>query len=90
MISVADSGIGISKSDLERVLQPFVQADNKLNRRHEGTGLGLSLVRSMIEVHGGTFKLESEVGIGTTATLTFPPERTAGPAPPSKSHEAAA
>jgi signal transduction histidine kinase len=87
-ISVADSGIGISKSDLERVLQPFVQADNKLNRRHEGTGLGLSLVRSMIEVHGGTFKLESEVGIGTTATLIFPPERIVTHA--NKSHEAAA
>jgi len=74
-ICVSDSGIGISKSDLERVLQPFVQADNKLNRRHEGTGLGLSLVRSMMEVHGGTFKLESEVGIGTTASLLFPLER---------------
>jgi len=90
MISVSDSGIGISKSDLERVLQPFVQADNKLNRRHEGTGLGLSLVRSMIEVHGGTFKLESDVGIGTTATLIFPPERIVANGRPNKSHEAAA
>jgi signal transduction histidine kinase len=90
IISVADSGIGISKSDLERVLQPFVQADNKLNRRHEGTGLGLSLVRSMIEIHGGAFKLESEVGIGTTATLVFPPERIGGTGRSRKSHDAAA
>jgi signal transduction histidine kinase len=74
-IHVSDSGIGISPSDLVRVLQPFVQADNKLNRRHEGAGLGLSLVRSMIEIHGGTLRLESEVGVGTTAILTFPPER---------------
>jgi signal transduction histidine kinase len=74
-ICVADSGIGISKADLERVLQPFVQADNKLNRRHEGTGLGLTLVRSMIEVHGGSLTLESEVGFGTKATLTFPANR---------------
>ena len=89
-ILVTDSGIGISKSDLERVLQPFVQADNKLNRRHEGTGLGLTLVRSMIEVHGGTFKLESEVGIGTTASLLFPPERVLKNARANKSQEAAA
>jgi signal transduction histidine kinase len=89
-ISVADSGIGISKSDLERVLQPFVQADNKLNRRHEGTGLGLILVRSMIEVHGGAFKLDSEVGIGTTATLLFPPERVATCVRPRESQGAAA
>jgi len=88
-ISVTDSGIGISKSDLERVLQPFVQADNKLNRSHEGTGLGLTLVRSMIEIHGGTFKLESEVGIGTTATLVFPPERTLPRLGPKASQDAA-
>jgi signal transduction histidine kinase len=90
VITVSDSGIGISSADLERVVQPFGQADNKLNRRHEGTGLGLTLVRSMIEIHGGTFKLESEVGIGTAATLTFPPERIAGPVRPDKSREAAA
>ena len=88
-ISVSDSGIGISKSDLERVLQPFEQADNNLNRRHEGTGLGLTLVRSMVEIHGGTFKLESEVGIGTTATLVFPPERILSKPRPSTSQDAA-
>ena len=74
-IHICDSGIGIAPSDLERVLQPFEQADNKLSRSHEGTGLGLTLVRSMIEIHGGTLRLESEVGVGTTAILTFPPHR---------------
>lgn len=74
-ISIRDTGIGIAKGDLVRVLQPFVQADNELSRRHEGTGLGLTLVNSMIAMHGGEFHLESEVGIGTAAILHFPPER---------------
>jgi len=74
-ISVRDTGIGIAKADLVRVLQPFVQADNELSRRHEGTGLGLTLVNSMIAMHGGKFHLESEVGTGTAAILNFPPER---------------
>ncbi len=74
-IVVRDTGIGIAKADLDRVLQPFVQADNELSRRHEGTGLGLTLVNSMIAMHGGQFQLESEVGSGTTAVLSFPPQR---------------
>jgi signal transduction histidine kinase len=74
-ISIRDTGIGIAKADLVRVLQPFVQADNELSRRHEGTGLGLTLVNSMIAMHGGEFHLESEVGTGTAAVLNFPPER---------------
>jgi signal transduction histidine kinase len=75
VLAVRDSGIGIAEADLERVLQPFVQADTTLNRRQEGTGLGLSLVKSMIEIHGGTLRLESAVGSGTSAELVFPPER---------------
>jgi signal transduction histidine kinase len=74
-LSVQDTGVGIAKADLARVLQPFVQADNKLSRQQEGTGLGLALVKAMIEIHGGSFKLESEPGKGTTARLTLPPER---------------
>jgi signal transduction histidine kinase len=74
-ISVRDSGIGIAEADLARVLQPFVQADNKLSRTHEGTGLGLTLVNAMVKIHGGSFRLESKVGHGTSAYLSFPPER---------------
>jgi signal transduction histidine kinase len=74
-ISVRDSGIGISDTDLARVLEPFVQGDNKLSRTHEGTGLGLTLVNAMIKIHGGSFRLESRIGHGTTASLNFPPER---------------
>jgi signal transduction histidine kinase len=74
-IVVRDTGIGIAKADLDRVLQPFVQADNELSRRHEGTGLGLTLVNSMVAMHGGRLHLESEIGSGTTAVLSFPPQR---------------
>jgi signal transduction histidine kinase len=81
-ILIRDTGIGIAKADLIRVLQPFVQGDNELSRRHEGTGLGLTLVNSMIAMHGGSFHLESEVGSGTTAVLGFPPERVGSVSPP--------
>ena len=81
-ISVRDTGIGIARADLDRVLQPFVQADNELSRRHEGTGLGLTLVNSMITMHGGRLHLESEIGSGTTAVLSFPPQRAGSLSPP--------
>ncbi len=73
--AVRDTGIGIPAEHLERVLQPFVQVENSLNRRHEGTGLGLSLVKAMAELHGGSFHLESEVGVGTTASVILPLHR---------------
>ena len=74
-IIVRDTGVGIAKPDLERVLQPFIQGDNALTRHHEGTGLGLPLVKAMVEIHGGSLCLESELGCGTTARLTFPTAR---------------
>jgi PAS domain S-box-containing protein len=75
-LSVADTGIGIAESDLARVMAPFGQADGSLRRRYEGTGLGLPLVRSFVELHGAAFELKSQVGSGTTATVMFPIERT--------------
>jgi len=75
-MSVSDTGIGIAEADLARVMEPFGQADGSLRRRYEGTGLGLPLVRSFVELHGATFALKSEVGVGTTATVVFPAERT--------------
>ncbi len=74
-IAVRDTGIGIAKADLPRVVQPFVQVDSSLSRRHEGTGLGLPLVVIMLRQHGGTLQLESELGKGTTARAIFPQER---------------
>jgi signal transduction histidine kinase len=74
--TVADTGIGIGDADLDRVLEPFVQAETTLGRRQEGTGLGLPLVKAMIEVHGGRLELKSELNKGTTVRLVFPPART--------------
>ena len=79
-ICVRDSGIGIAKENLEKVLQPFVQIDSALNRRHAGTGLGLPLVAAMMELHGGKLLLESAPGEGTAAALVFPWRRVVPPA----------
>jgi signal transduction histidine kinase len=75
VVAVRDSGIGIAPDDLDRVLEPFVQAETTLSRRQEGTGLGLALVKSMIEIHGGRLRLESTLGTGTSAELVYPAER---------------
>lgn len=74
-LSVADSGIGISESNLERIFEPFVQSDSGLSRRFEGTGLGLSLSRSLAELHGGKLTLHSQEGQGTCAILWLPMAR---------------
>src|SRR5262249_51748226 len=75
-MSVSDTDISIAESDLARVMEPFGQADSSLQRRYESTSLRLPLVRSFVELHGATFSLKSEVGVGTTATVVFPAERT--------------
>jgi signal transduction histidine kinase len=74
-LSVRDTGAGIDKADLARVILPFVQGESTLARRHEGTGLGLPLVKAMIELHGGRIELESVPKEGTTVRLIFPRER---------------
>ena len=71
-IAVVDSGIGISPEDLPRVLEPFIQADQPVAPRETGTGLGLPLTKSLVELHGGTFQLWSRVGFGTRAVLRLP------------------
>jgi PAS domain S-box-containing protein len=73
-LSVTDTGIGISAEDQKRVFRPFEQATDIHRRRvkHHGTGLGLALVKSMVELHGGTVRLSSEIGVGTSITIEFP------------------
>jgi PAS domain S-box-containing protein len=71
-LSVADTGIGIAAKDIAKVLEPFGQADNPLSRRQEGTGLGLPIVKALVEQSGGGFRLESKVDAGTTVTLRLP------------------
>lgn len=70
--SVEDNGIGISPEDLQRLFMPFTQADNSLTRQHEGTGLGLTLVQKLAELHGGGITVQSEVGKGSTFTVSIP------------------
>ena len=74
-ISVADSGIGIMPEDLNRVMRPFEQVDGALDHKNEGTGLGLPLSKVLVELHGGSLELTSEVGVGTTVTAYFPAHR---------------
>jgi signal transduction histidine kinase len=73
--SIKDTGTGIPPEHLDRVLHPFVQVDSSLSRRHEGTGLGLTLVKAMAELHGGSLRLDSAPGRGTTATVRLPLSR---------------
>lgn len=74
-LTVADPGIGIAAEDIERVTEPFYQADGSLARSHEGTGLGLALVKAYMKLHDGQLRIESVQGEGTTVTLQFPPAR---------------
>jgi signal transduction histidine kinase len=75
VFQVVDTGIGIDAKDIPKVLAPFGQVESVANRQHQGTGLGLSLTKSLIELHGGSLDLQSEVGAGTTVTVRFPAER---------------
>lgn len=72
---VRDTGIGIEEENLEKVFAPFVQIEGSLARNYEGTGLGLPLSQNVMELHGGQIRLESSLGVGTVAYLTFPKER---------------
>jgi len=72
-ISVTDSGIGIKQEDIERIFNPFEQVENSASRRFQGTGLGLSLTRSLVELHGGRILVESDgEDEGSTFSLILP------------------
>jgi signal transduction histidine kinase len=72
LFQVLDTGIGISANDLQILFQPFVQVDSALNRKYEGTGLGLALVKQIVEMHSGQVMVESEVGKGSRFTVALP------------------
>lgn len=74
-VAVSDTGIGMSKAEIEVALQPFRQIDSGLARRQEGTGLGLPLVKALAELHGGRLEIASEPDKGTTAKVRFPAQR---------------
>jgi two-component system, cell cycle sensor histidine kinase PleC len=73
-IAVSDTGIGMSEADIPKALEPFGQISNAMTRAHEGTGLGLPLSKSLVELHGGQFSIVSTPGAGTTVTVTLPAE----------------
>ncbi|NCC25475.1 MAG: response regulator [Deltaproteobacteria bacterium] len=72
LLKVSDTGIGISDEIMGDLFQPFTQADGSMARRHEGAGLGLALVRRLVEMMGGTISVESEVGRGTSFHVVLP------------------
>ena len=71
-LTVRDTGIGMAPDDIPTALTPFGQIDASFARKFEGTGLGLPIVTSLLEQHGGELRLTSELGVGTTATAVFP------------------
>ncbi|MEI6429862.1 MAG: response regulator, partial [Pseudanabaena sp. ELA607] len=71
-IAVVDTGIGISAENIQKLFQPFIQIDSALNRKHDGTGLGLALVKRLVEIHGGNVELTSEVGVGSCFAINLP------------------
>lgn len=76
IVIVSDTGLGIAPHDRERVMRPFEQIASALSRQHHGAGLGLRLVREIVEQHGGQVELSSELDAGTTVTVILPLERT--------------
>jgi CheY-like chemotaxis protein/anti-sigma regulatory factor (Ser/Thr protein kinase) len=81
LLSVEDTGIGIPEDEQERVFEEFYQVDRLHTRRHPGSGLGLTLVRRLVELHGGSVSVESTPGIGSCFTCRFPDCLRDAPAP---------
>ena len=71
-ICIEDTGIGIPERDIEKLGRPFEQVENQMTKSRSGSGLGLAISRSLIELHGGVFSIESEEDIGTTVSFTLP------------------
>ncbi len=69
---VSDTGVGIPQDKLNIVTMPFEQVSSELTRKHEGSGLGLAITKDLIELHGGTLEIDSDVGIGTAVTVLLP------------------
>ncbi|GAA4253433.1 hypothetical protein GBZ26_24595 [Azospirillum formosense] len=81
VIAVQDHGIGMTPEQIEKAAQPFYQAEDGATRRFQGSGLGLSIVKSLMEAHGGYLLLEGSAGAGLRVSLHFPAERVGGSAP---------
>lgn len=75
LIVVADTGIGISRDNLAKVMAPFWQVEGSFSRTYQGTGLGLPLTKALVEAHGGNLAIDSEPGSGTRVSVEFPADR---------------
>jgi len=84
-VSVIDNGIGIKKEDQERIFEQFCRIDSPLDREEGGTGLGLTIVRQIVEEHGGRIWVESEYGRGSRFTFTLPLVTSSQPKPEERS-----
>ena len=80
-VSVCDTGIGIAADKMQMAFEPFGQVENAFTKRYEGTGLGLPLAKALIELHNGEITIESELDVGTTASIVLPPDLTVPAAP---------
>ena len=76
LFQVIDTGVGMAPEDVPRAMAKFGQIDSGLNRKYEGTGLGLPLTKALVEQHGGSFEVRSQLGEGTNVTVRFPGHRT--------------
>lgn len=74
-IDVTDSGVGIAEADLARVFEPFSRGRGDYTRHSEGSGIGLALVKVLVNLHGGEIALDSELGVGTRVSVHLPPHR---------------
>ena len=79
VLQVEDTGIGISQEDLDAIFEEFTQADTSSTRQHEGTGLGLTITRRLVQMHGGTISVESELGKGSIFTVRLPMQAKVAP-----------
>ena len=75
IVEVADNGVGISEDDIPHLTEAFYQVDGTLARNHDGTGLGLSLVKTFVEAHQGTLDISSKPGVGSRFSVTLPAKR---------------
>ncbi|MCW8915738.1 MAG: hybrid sensor histidine kinase/response regulator [Magnetovibrio sp.] len=75
LVEIKDQGIGIPKDDITKILMPFERTQVSKDRQIEGTGLGLPLTKGLVEAHGGAINIESDVGVGTVVTVSFPASR---------------
>jgi signal transduction histidine kinase len=80
-VSVIDNGIGIKKEDMERLFEPFSRLKSQLGEERGGTGLGLTVVKQIVEQHGGKIWVESEYGSGSRFTFTVPLAKSETPQP---------